>query len=125
MYICLCLDNQRWLTDIATHHSVTIVMHQKQDLVKKLKFSRLPRCLHLQQMTDGINFKDRHICYEHFSKGYWDSTDDIPDFTIPACQVSINEIKYEKEKERYVKFQNPKESDDACHQETKCKLGRM
>ena len=63
---------------------------------------------------DGINFKDGHICCEYLSKGYRNSTDDIPDITIPASQVPIIEIKYKETKEHYNKLKNPKDFDKAC-----------
>ena len=48
---------------------------------EKIEFYRLNRDLNLQQKCktalseDGMNFKDEHICYEHWSKGYQNSTD--------------------------------------------------
>lgn len=96
---------------------------------KKIKFYRVPTDLDLQQKyktslkTDGINFiKDGHICYEHWSKGYWNSTNNIPDIAIPACQVPIVASKYKKAKERYDKRKNQKGSDKAYLQKKKFKL---
>ena len=60
---------------IAAYHCVTIIITQRQDLMKKIKCYRLPRDLHLHQKyktdlkTDGINFKNKHICCESWIRG--------------------------------------------------------
>ena len=60
---------------IAAHHCITIITHQRQDLMKKIKCYRLLRDLHLHQKyktdlkTYGINFKNKQICYESWIRG--------------------------------------------------------
>ena len=58
----------------------------------KVKKYTLPRNEDLQQKytsilkTSGINFNTGYICSEHWSKGYRESTADLPDVPVPSSQ---------------------------------------
>ena len=58
----------------------------------KVKKYRLPRNEDLQQKytsilkTSGIYFNTGKICSEHWSKGYRESTADLPDVPVPSFQ---------------------------------------
>jgi len=74
-----------------------------------LKYYRLPRdskvqakYMHLLK-TDGINFRNGHICCEHFSSGIRKNKTDLPDIAAPLSQIPIMKEKVEKLKRRLSK----------------------
>lgn len=82
-----------------------------------LKFYRLPRDVSLQSQykkilkTDGINWRNGHICCEHWSSGNRKDVTDLPDITVPATQLHIISTKYIKAKETFNRKRNPNVND--------------
>ena len=74
------------------------IMYQQHRTVlpdgSKVKYYRLPRDKSIQQQyttilkTTGINFKNGHICSQHWKKGFKESTADLPDICVPLTQLS-------------------------------------
>ena len=67
---------------------------------KPLCYYRLPRLEKLQihytkiLKTEGMNWKDGHICSAHWTKGYRESTFDLPDVPVPGDQLKKLKQKY-------------------------------
>ena len=68
---------------------------------KPIKFYRLPRNPEIQAeyrknlKTSGINWKDGHICAEHWKSGLRKDTNDLPNVAVPSSQIERHRIKYE------------------------------
>nr|XP_047130109.1 melanopsin-A-like [Hydra vulgaris] len=67
---------------------------------ERIKFYRLPKDVSLQKEyirilhTKGMNFKNGHFCWEHFSSGIRELCTDIPDIAAPPSQIAIMKRKY-------------------------------
>ena len=74
---------------------------------------RLPRGKRMQELykkvlkTDGVDWKNGHICAEHWSKGAKENKLSVPDITVPPSQIPLFEDKLEKAKERFDKLKKP------------------
>ena len=72
----------------------------------KLKFYRLPRSTELQReysrilQTTGINWNSAYICSQHWSKGFRENVDDLPDVPAHESQIERLRIKLEKARRR-------------------------
>ena len=72
----------------------------------KLKFYRLPRSTELQReysrilQTTGINWNSAYICSQHWSKGFRENVEDLPDVRAHESQIARLRTKLEKAKRR-------------------------
>ena len=72
----------------------------------KLKFYRLPRSTELQReysrilQTTGINWNSAYICSQHWSKGFRENVEDLPDVPAHESQIARPRIKLEKARRR-------------------------
>ena len=72
----------------------------------KLKFYRLPRNTELQReysrilQTTGINCNSANICSHHWSKGFRENVEDLPDVPAHESQIARLRIKLEKARRR-------------------------
>ena len=61
----------------------------------------MPRLDKLQQhytkilKTEGMNWKNGHVCSAHWSNGYRESTFDLPDVPVPDDQLKKLKQRYE------------------------------
>ena len=66
---------------------------------ERIKFYRLPKDVSIQKEyirvlnIKGMNFRNGHICCEHFSSGIRELCTDIPDIAAPPSQIAIMERK--------------------------------
>ena len=71
------------------------------DKGKPIKFYRLPRNPQVQAeyrkilKTSGFNWRNGHICAEHWKNGVRKDTNDLPNVAVPSSQVDRHRIKYE------------------------------
>ena len=90
----LAVDNSKTMVNWNCCSALCSNNHRKSlpdgSKIKKYRLSRNPE---IQQQyksilkTDGINFKDEFICAQHWSKGFRESTDDLPGAPVPASQL--------------------------------------
>jgi hypothetical protein len=72
-----------------------------------LKFYRLPSDKAIQAnyksffKTSGLNWKNGHICCEHWSKGFRENAADLPDIVITERHLDKIKKKYENAKGKY------------------------
>ena len=59
-------------------------------------------------MTTGINWEKGHICAEHWTKEYRESTEDLPDIIALSSQILKMEKKRENILKKILKNANPK-----------------
>ena len=72
-----------------------------------ISYYRLPRLEKLQQQyskilkTEGMNWKDGHICSAHWSRGFRENTFDLPDVPVPEEQLNKLKQKFDNAKKLF------------------------
>ena len=80
---------------------------------EKLKFYRLPRDEETQRQykkilkTEGINWKNGHICAEHWSEGERKNTSHFPDVPVPQSQLEKLTEKFNSIEQKMKNKSNP------------------
>lgn len=98
---------------------------------ERIKFYRLPKDVSIQKEyirvlnTKGMNFRNGHICCEHFSSGIRELCTDIPNIAAPPSQIAIMERKYENALAKITKSGKTTEADKKHLKGLKRKLSMM
>ena len=89
--VCWCCSSALFFNN---HNSL-------DDRGKLIKFYRLPRKPQVQAeyrkilKTKGFNWRNGHICAEHWKNGVRKDTNDLRNVAVPSNQVDRHRIKYE------------------------------